>query len=220
MGSNDPADREDIALSTSELDDVLSSAEIRSESGNDEESGLEKYGIWIKVEPETLESGSILDAGPAAGSRLTAEEEQLLGELEADAEEPTLAAQADIPVGLRSAGETADFEGLEGPADGCFGGRADRKSPTSTWTGEYGRRTAKSRSVPCPDNIPELDSLEEPPNRGCAPLAASSDAMFKDRADLGRSSWKSNLKKAGRSDGPGGHAGRAGLLLQGDDSIA
>jgi len=234
MGSNDPADREDIALSTSELDDVLSSAEIRSESGNDEESGLEKYGIWIKVEPETLESGSILDAGPAAGSRLTAEEEQLLGELEADAEEPTLAAQADIPVGLRSAGETADFEGLEKDLQelDASGGEeldeevADLDLDLEDMSAEQGKES--EIEVPLSDNIPELDSLEaaaEQELRAAGP--ASSDAIFKKiEQDLKQIKREiQNLKKelAGRGTEAGGaHAGAAPGFFseEEDDSIA
>jgi len=234
MGSNDPADREDIALSTSELDDVLSSAEIRSESGNDEESGLEKYGIWIKVEPETLESGSLLDAGPSAGSRLTAEEEQLLGELEADAEEPTLAAQADIPVGLRSAGETADFEGLEKDLQelDASGGEeldeevADLDLDLEELSAEQGKES--EIEVPLSDNIPELDSLEEAAEqelRAAGP--ASSDAIFKKiERDLKQIKLEiQNLKKelAGRGTEAGGaHAGAAPGFFseEEDDSIA
>ena len=234
MGSNDPADREDIALSTSELDDVLSSAEIRSESGNDEESGLEKYGIWIKVEPETLESGSILDAGPAAGSRLTAEEEQLLGELEADAEEPTLAAQADIPVGLRSAGETADFEGLEKDLqelDASGGEELDEEVADLDLDLEElsaGQGKESEIEVPLSDNIPELDSLEEAAEqelRAAGP--ASSDAIFKKiERDLKQIKLEiQNLKKelAGRGTETGGaHAGAAPGFFseEEDDSVA
>jgi pilus assembly protein FimV len=233
MGSNDPADREDIALSTSELDDVLSSAEIRSESGNDEESGLEKYGIWIKIEPETLESGSILETGPAAGSRLTAEEEQLLGELEADAEEPTLAAQADIHAGLRSAGETADFEGLEkdlqeldaSGGEGLDEEVADLDLDLEGMPAEQGKEI--EIEVPLSDNIPELDSLEEAAEqelRGAGP--ASSDAILKKiEQDLKQIKREiQNLKKelAGRGAEAGAHGGAAPGFFseEEDDSIA
>ena len=228
MGSNDPADREDIALSTSELDDVLSSAEIRSESGNDEESGLEKYGIWIKVEPETLESETgggfqiaDLDAGPATGARLTAEEEKLLGELETDAEAPTLAAQADIPVGLRPAGETADFEGLEKDLQelDASGGEeldeevADLDLDLEGLAAEQGKES--EIEVPLSDGIPELDSLEEAAEaevRGAG--SVSSDAILKKiEQDLKQIKLEiQNLKKelAGRGDGGRGPArGRA-----------
>jgi hypothetical protein len=228
MGSNDPADREDIALSTSELDDVLSSAEIRSESGTDEDSGLEKYGIWIKVEPETLERGSVLDAGPAAGSRLTAEEEQLLGELEADAEAPTLAAEA-----LRPSGEAADFEGLEKDLQELDTGEGqeevadlDLDLDLEEMSAEPGKES--EIEVPLSDSIPELDSLEqaaEPELRGAGPV--SSDAILKKiEQDLKQIKAEiQNLKKelAGRgTETAGAHAGAApGFFTEEeDDSIA
>ncbi len=226
MGSNDPADREDIALSTSELDDVLSSAEIRSESGNDEESELEKYGIWIKVEPETLESGSVLDTASAAGSRLTAEEEQLLGELESDAQAPTLSAQA--------AAETADFEGLEKDLQelDASGGEeldeevADLDLDLENMPEEPGKEP--EIEVPLSDNLPELDSLEEAAEaevRSAGPL--SSDAILKKiEKDLKQIKLEiQTLKKelAGRGGEAGGpHAGAAPGFFseEEDDSIA
>ena len=245
MGSNDPADREDIALSTSELDDVLSSAEIRSESGNDEESGLEKYGIWIKVEPETLESETgggfqiaDLDTGPAVGARLTAEEEKLLGELETDAEVPTLAAQADLRVGLRpggrEAGETADFEGLEKDLqelDASGGEELDEEVTDLDLDLEglaAGQGKESEIEVPLSDGIPELDSLEETAEgevRGAG--SVSSDAILKKiEQDLKQIKLEiQHLKKelAGRSAEAGAqHAGAApGFFAEEeDDSIA
>jgi hypothetical protein len=192
MGSNDPTDREDIALSTSELDDVLSSADIRSESGNDEESGLEKYGIWIKVEPETLEAAAEtesdfaladLDSGPAPGARLTAEEEQLLGELESETDEP-LGAGAE-----QAAGETADFEGLEKDLLelDASGGEAEEDEDLTVADldldlDELALEQGKEPEieVPLSDSIPELDSLEEAAEteaRGAD--ARSSEAILK-----------------------------------------
>jgi len=252
MGSKDPADHEDIALSTSELDDVLSSADIRSESVNDEESGLEKYGIWIKIEPETLESETgggfqiaDLDAGPAAGARLTAEEEKLLGELETDAEAPTLAAQADIRVGprpggaagltgTRDAGETADFEGLEKDLQelDASGGEeldeevADLDLDLEGLAAEQGKES--EIEVPLSDGIPELDSLEEAAEaevRGTG--SVSSDAILKKiERDLKQIKLEiQHLKKelAGRSAEAGAqHAGAApGFFTEEeDDSVA
>jgi len=194
MGSNDPTDREDIALSTSELDDVLSSADIRSESGNDEEAGLEKYGIWIKVEPETLEAAAEtesdftladLDSGPAPGARLTAEEEQLLGELESETNEP-LGAGAD-----QSATETADFEGLEKDLQelDASGGEMEEEEDEDLTVAdldldldELALEPGKESEieVPLSDSIPELDSLEEEAEtepRG--PDARSSEVILK-----------------------------------------
>jgi len=241
MGSNDPADREDIALSTSELDDVLGSAEIRSESGNDEESGLEKYGIWIKVEPETLEEAAP-EEGPAAGARLTAEEEKLLGELESDAQAPTLAAQtagaqADIRVGLRpgrEAGEAADFEGLEKDLqelDASSGQEleeevADLDLDLEGLAEEPGK--GSEIEVPLSDSIPELDSLEEAPEaevRGGGPVT-SDEILKKIERDLKQIKLEiQNLKRelAGRGGEAGApHAGAApGFFAEEeDDSIA
>jgi pilus assembly protein FimV len=113
MAIDDSSDREDIALSTSELDDVLSSADLHDESGDAGEPDLEKYGIWIKVEPQTLESApepeealelSDLEAETAGGreAKLTAEEEELLGELESESSAETggIEAAADMDLGL------------------------------------------------------------------------------------------------------------------------
>jgi hypothetical protein len=231
MGSNDPSDREDVALSTSELDDVLSSAEIRSESGNDEESGLEKYGIWIKVEPETLaaepetalELGE-LESGPAGVGQLTAEEEQLLGELESEAQEP--AAKA----------ETADFEGLEKDLqelDASAGEQpeeeaADLDLDLEELALEPGKGPEKEREieVPLSDSLPELDSLEEAPEaepRGAE--ARSSEAILKKiEQDLKQIKLEiQNLKK--ELSGRGGEAPRDAAAPgffpeEEDDSIA
>jgi pilus assembly protein FimV len=187
MGSNDPTDREDIALSTSELDDVLSSAEISSESGNDEESGLEKYGIWIKVEPETLETGAEggfeigeLEAGAAPGARLTAEEEELLGELETEAS-PLTAQPAGAQPG-REAGEAADFEGLEKDLQELDTSGAEEPEDLDLEMDELALEPGKGAEieVPLSDSIPELDSLEEVAETEVrAADARSSDAILK-----------------------------------------
>jgi pilus assembly protein FimV len=222
MGSNDPADREDIALSTSELDDVLGSAEIRSESGNDEEAGLEKYGIWIKIEPETL-AGEVAAEEGLAGARLTAEEEQLLGELESDSQAPTLAEQ--------TAGETPDFEGLEKDLqelDSSGGEELDEEVPDLDLEMEPEQARESEIEVPLSESVPELDSLEEAPEaqvRGAGPI--SSDAILKKiEQDLKQIRLEiQNLKRelAGR----GGEAGTphaeaaAGFFSEEeDDSIA
>jgi hypothetical protein len=241
MGSNNPADREDIALSTSELDDVLGSAEIRSESGNDEESGLEKYGIWIKVEPETLESEAAPEEGSAA-ARLTAEEEKLLGELESDAQAPTLpgqtaGAQPGGVAGLtgpREAGEAADFEGLEKDLQelDASGGEeleeevADLDLDLEGLAEEQGKES--EIEVPLSESVPELDSLEEAAEaevRG-AGRVSSDQILRKIEQDLKQIKLEiQNLKRelAGR----GGEAGaqQAGaapgfFAEEEDDSIA
>jgi hypothetical protein len=49
------SDQEEIALSDSELDDVLKSADITSESPEAEQGDLEQYGVWVKVEPHNIE---------------------------------------------------------------------------------------------------------------------------------------------------------------------
>jgi len=90
----------ETTLSSSELDDVLSSAEFQDMDAEDD--SLEQYGVWVKVKPEDLGAKpedqdvfglSDLDVGE--DSSLTAEEEELLGELE------------DEPM------EAGEFEGLE-----------------------------------------------------------------------------------------------------------
>ena len=79
---------EDVTLSTSELDNIMSSAEFTSEEVDSEEKNLEKYGVWVKVTPEevteTSEEGSfeLSDLEKTEESKLTDEEENLLDELE------------------------------------------------------------------------------------------------------------------------------------------
>jgi hypothetical protein len=85
------SDEEEIALSDSELDNVLKSASVTTEAPGGDEDDLERYGVWVKVEPQAVEEEaegdmdfelSDLDRGDE--SALTEEEEQLLGELEED----------------------------------------------------------------------------------------------------------------------------------------
>ncbi|MBN1835483.1 MAG: hypothetical protein JW820_06505 [Spirochaetales bacterium] len=90
----------DTTLSSSELDDVLSSAEFQDMDAQD--SSLEQYGVWVKVKPEDLEAQEegadafgLSDLDTGVDTALTAEEEELLGELE------------DEPM------EAGEFEGLE-----------------------------------------------------------------------------------------------------------
>ena len=87
------SDQEEISLSDSELDNVLKSADITSEASDEEQSTLEQYGVWVKVEPHDLEeeakqnmSFELSDLDSNSESALTEEEEQLLGELEVDEE--------------------------------------------------------------------------------------------------------------------------------------
>jgi len=82
---------EDVTLSTSELDNIMSSAEFTSEEVDSEEENLEKYGVWVKVTPEkvaedTEEEASfeLSDLERTEESELTGEEENLLDELESE----------------------------------------------------------------------------------------------------------------------------------------
>jgi pilus assembly protein FimV len=82
-------DDEEITLSSSELDDVLSSAEIDEPDAGREEGSLEQYGVWVKVKPEDLRPGEegredfgLADFDSEEDAELTPEEEELLGELE------------------------------------------------------------------------------------------------------------------------------------------
>ena len=83
------SDQEEIALSDSELDNVLKSAELTNEAPAGEQGNLEQYGVWVKVEPHAIEeeaeqnmSFELSDLDSSSESALTEEEEQLLGELE------------------------------------------------------------------------------------------------------------------------------------------
>lgn len=79
-------EEEEITLSDSELDDVLSSAEITAAEDN-----LEQYGVWVKAGPQDVAGDGeadfeLADLEPDKGATLTEEEEKLLGELEEDSE--------------------------------------------------------------------------------------------------------------------------------------
>ena len=87
-------EEEEISLSDSELDNVLKSANITSEPAGGAEQHLEQYGVWVKVEPQTVEEETeenmafeLSDLQSDDESALTEEEEQLLGELEDNAED-------------------------------------------------------------------------------------------------------------------------------------
>jgi hypothetical protein len=167
MAIDESSDREDIALSTSELDDVLSSADL-SETGEAKGPGLEKYGIWIKVEPETLESVS--EAGEAfelaeletedeggKEAKLTPEEEQLLGELESET-----AAEA-------GTFESADFEGLEEDLQGLgrIAPAAEADEELTVADLDVGMEELAAEpleaeiEVPLSEKMPALDTFEE-----------------------------------------------------------
>jgi pilus assembly protein FimV len=95
-------DDEEITLSSSELDDVLSSAEFNEPDVDAEDSSLEQYGVWVKMKPEDLaaaegeqEDFGLSDFSATEDSELTPEEEELLGKLE------------DEPL------DEGEFEGLE-----------------------------------------------------------------------------------------------------------
>jgi len=82
---------EDVTLSTSELDNIMSSAEFTNEEVNSEEENLEKYGVWVKVTPEEVTeetegeaSFGLSDLEKTEESELTREEEYLLDELESE----------------------------------------------------------------------------------------------------------------------------------------
>ncbi|HEB12014.1 MAG TPA: hypothetical protein ENI06_12470 [Spirochaetales bacterium] len=82
---------EDVTLSTSELDNIMSSAEFTDEEVNSEEENLEKYGVWVKATPEEVTeetedeaSFELSDLKKTEESELTGEEENLLDELESE----------------------------------------------------------------------------------------------------------------------------------------
>ena len=82
-------EEEEIALSDSELDNVLKSASITSEPADGAEENLEQYGVWVKVEPQNVEEQAeenmafeLSDLESDHDSALTEEEEQLLSKCE------------------------------------------------------------------------------------------------------------------------------------------
>jgi pilus assembly protein FimV len=110
------SDQEEIALSDSELDNVLKSADITDEASDAEDSNLEQYGVWVKVEPHNLEeeaeqnmSFELSDLDSSSESALTEEEEQLLGELEVD-EDADLGDLSGLEDDLEELGKGSAFE--------------------------------------------------------------------------------------------------------------
>ena len=110
------SDQEEIALSDSELDNVLKSADITDEDSEEEQSDLEQYGVWVKVEPHNIEeeaeqnmSFELSDLDSSSESALTEEEEQLLGELEED-EETDLGDLSGLEDDLEELGKGSAFE--------------------------------------------------------------------------------------------------------------
>ena len=90
-GSIEELEQEDVALSSSELDNIINSAEIKREDGDTEDDALEQYGVWVKIKPEEIEgnleeeaSFELSDLESSDESHLTEEEEDLLGELEVE----------------------------------------------------------------------------------------------------------------------------------------
>ena len=110
---------EDITLSSTELEDIIHSAEFTEEPGVDEQQ-LEKYGVWVKVKPEPVSVAEPEDnsfeladldreaAEPAEG-KLSPKEEELLAELD---EELSGGAPAPAAAADRAAG-APDLESLD-----------------------------------------------------------------------------------------------------------
>ena len=110
------SDQEEIALSDSELDNVLKSAELTNEAPAGEQGNLEQYGVWVKVEPHNIEeeaeqnmSFELSDLDSSSESALTEEEEQLLGELEEE-EETDLGDLSGLEDDLEELGKGNAFE--------------------------------------------------------------------------------------------------------------
>ncbi|UCF98787.1 MAG: hypothetical protein JSV89_04435 [Spirochaetaceae bacterium] len=109
------ANEDEIALSDSELDSVLKSADITDEAGEGAEDNLDQYGVWVKVEPQDVgveaEQNMAFELADLENneSTLTEEEEQLLGELEED-EEAELGDLSGLEDDLEELGKGSAFE--------------------------------------------------------------------------------------------------------------
>ena len=94
MDEKEKIQQDDVSLSLEELDSIIDNAdEISEEDKSPEESEIEQYGVWVKVKPEDvtdktaseeteMNNFELSDLDLDEGSKLTEEEEQLLGELE------------------------------------------------------------------------------------------------------------------------------------------
>lgn len=99
-------DREDVALSSSELDDVLSSAGLAEDTPQMPADDLELYGVWVKVKPQpvatrppaTAELADLESAEPTESAELTDDEQDLLAELETGTPEPEPMMSTDLSV--------------------------------------------------------------------------------------------------------------------------
>jgi len=110
------SDQEEIALSDRELDNVLKSADVTNSPLDAEDSNLEQYGVWVKVEPQNLEeeaeqnmSFELSDLDGSGEPALTDEEEQLLGELEED-EDADIGDLSGLEDDLEELGKGSAFE--------------------------------------------------------------------------------------------------------------
>ncbi len=108
-------EEEEIALSDSELDNVLQSASVTSEPAGGAEENLEQYGVWVKVEPQNVEEEAeenmafeLSDLESDDESALSEEEEQLLDKLEEN-DEDALAGLSGLEEDLEELGKGAAF---------------------------------------------------------------------------------------------------------------
>ena len=149
----------DEALSSSEVDNIMNSAEIKNEFEEPGDETLEKYGVWVKVKPEKIEgvleeeaAFELSDLEAPAEEKLTADEEALLGQLESKA------APEGKEQGVLPGGELPDLSELAEDIDLAI--------PTAETIEEgppAGAGEAAAREKPLPDL--ELEAFTEPSGR-------------------------------------------------------
>ena len=221
------SEQEDIALSDSELDDVLKSADITSETAEVDDTTLEQYGVWVKVEPQNLEGETeqnmdfeLSDLESSSESALTEEEEQLLGELEDD-EDTDLGDLSGLEDDLEELGEGSAFQqagdedelsiedldvDLDELGDDSVSEEiGDLEEDEINLGPDSEIEVSLSDSAIVEEHYEDLATVESVPSTpGRAPLKSSSDVLEKIEKDLNQikaeiQSLKSELAGLGRT---------------------
>ena len=195
-------DREDVALSSSELDDVLSSAGLAESSPGLPADNLELYGVWVKVKPQPVatrptapaELADLESAEAGESAELTDDEQDLLAELEsstpatgAEAASVELGSEADLTLpDMPSLGQEDNLSISDEPVPGALddlsleepgGPNLDRE--VAALDAELGPMTEEP--VHTVSGLPSLEEeevrLEAPETTGGAPTLDLEDEL-------------------------------------------
>ena len=172
------SDREEVALSSSELDDVLNSAGLVEGEPAAPEDDLELYGVWVKVKPQPLAQArksappsELADLESAESAELTDDEQNLLAQLENEPPQgPPDLDMASLEVDVVADAEAeSEVPSLLGTEELTIGGSTEESSPA---LGELSLEDAATQSLD--QEIASLDAELA----AMAPESAGSSAGF------------------------------------------